>query len=698
MTEIERLEKIIEQMNDGYAKTDEVVQIMSVFIEAVQTSETRATNAAVSAFKREIDKRGIDFWKKIQSDNALISKNLLKQISKINARINSLKLQHGEDGKTPKRGIDYFTKEDIANFIRLATPVKGRDYTDGLPGENGKPGKKGLMPKHEWSDSELRFQNPDGTWGKWTNLRGPRGFGSIFQGWGSMTGSETLRIRAGSGISITGQGELTISATGFGGNYIAIDGTSTTTAQIPFAEGIMIADTKVIYFGATSDVNAIGKIYNSTDSLNITGLHDDAVTQDGTDIVVLGGDAAQNGADGHGGYVRLKGGTYDATGFTFRSGFTTTGTTIDTFTAASIIGGASIAANNQSDFAVGNDLYVTRYGIFAGGIGVNGKIATTGYALLGSGDTAQIIGLDRRITGAGVDLTVQSGWGQSGGTNLAGGNLLLKAGVAVGNGTANVQVWASGGGSSGTADSNPTLVATFAKTGVTWATNYTHGLINATSVNTSTLRLGNGSKTGNYTITSLDTVVYFDCTSGNLVATLPAISGVNKIIYSIKKTDSSVNTLTITPNGAETIDCPVLRVQGDSVLISNNNGSAWFVLSSNLETSGTYTPTLTNTTNISASTARLCTYARVKDSVTVSGQFDIDPTAAGAVLLGISLPIASALTTAYQLGGVASSTGTTPTESAGIEADATNDRASVKYVAADLSNHTMTFTFTYQLL
>lgn len=113
--------------------------------------------------------------------------------------------------------------------------------------------------------------------------------------------------------------------------------------------------------------------------------------------------------------------------------------------------------------------------------------------------------------------------------------------------------------------------------------------------------------------------------------------------------------------------------------------------------SGTYTPTLSNTTNVAASTARLSSYMRVGDVVTVAGQLDIDPTAGAATLLGISLPIASDFATVYQLGGVASST-TIVNESAGIEADSTNNRASLKYVAVDTTNHTMTFTFTYQVI
>src|SRR5439155_66361 len=45
--------------------------------------------------------------------------------------------------------------------------------------------------------------------------------------------------------------------------------------------------------------------------------------------------------------------------------------------------------------------------------------------------------------------------------------------------------------------------------------------------------------------------------------------------------------------------------------------------------SGTYTPTLTNSVNVAASTAYTCQYLRVGSVVTVSGQMDIDPTGAG---------------------------------------------------------------------
>lgn len=113
---------------------------------------------------------------------------------------------------------------------------------------------------------------------------------------------------------------------------------------------------------------------------------------------------------------------------------------------------------------------------------------------------------------------------------------------------------------------------------------------------------------------------------------------------------------------------------------------------------GTYTPTLYNTTNVAASTARLATYMRVGNTVTVAGQLDIDPTTTlTATLLGISLPVASNFSTAYQLGGTAAAT-TVTDNPAGIEADPTNDRASLKYICISVANHTLTYSFSYQVI
>lgn len=115
--------------------------------------------------------------------------------------------------------------------------------------------------------------------------------------------------------------------------------------------------------------------------------------------------------------------------------------------------------------------------------------------------------------------------------------------------------------------------------------------------------------------------------------------------------------------------------------------------------SGTYTPTLTNVTNVAASTAYACQWMRVGNVVTVSGQVDIDATLAASVAteLGVSLPIASSITASEQLGGDAISD-SVASLSARVRADATNDRAAVVFKAISLTNDTYSFTFTYLIL
>lgn len=39
----------------------------------------------------------------------------------------------------------------------------------------GPQGPKGDTPQHEWNGPRLRFENPDGSWGEYENLKGPKG-------------------------------------------------------------------------------------------------------------------------------------------------------------------------------------------------------------------------------------------------------------------------------------------------------------------------------------------------------------------------------------------------------------------------------------------------------------------------------------------------------------------------------------------
>jgi hypothetical protein len=113
--------------------------------------------------------------------------------------------------------------------------------------------------------------------------------------------------------------------------------------------------------------------------------------------------------------------------------------------------------------------------------------------------------------------------------------------------------------------------------------------------------------------------------------------------------------------------------------------------------SDVYTPTLTNTTNLAASTAYECQYTQTQNVVTVTGKVDVDPTGAGQCVLGFSLPIATTFDAVEQCGGTAAAPAVAGFVAA-IYADVTNQRATFEWVAVDTANRSLYFTFSYRIL
>jgi hypothetical protein len=111
--------------------------------------------------------------------------------------------------------------------------------------------------------------------------------------------------------------------------------------------------------------------------------------------------------------------------------------------------------------------------------------------------------------------------------------------------------------------------------------------------------------------------------------------------------------------------------------------------------SGTYTPTLTNTTNLDASAAFVTQYMRVGSVVTVSGKVNMDPTATGNTILGMSLPFSSDISGAEQVAGVLHGLGTT--EPGVVYGDATNKRATLQHNAIGTGLRSFYFHFTYRI-
>lgn len=174
-----------------------------------------------------------------------------------------------------------------------------------------------------------------------------------------------------------------------------------------------------------------------------------------------------------------------------------------------------------------------------------------------------------------------------------------------------------------------------------------------------------------------------------------------RVVQFVSEVGRAVNSLILDDltdvviTGAATND--VLKFDGTNWVNSTSLALAGTFSASNI-LSGTYTPTLTNTANIDASTTHVCQYLRVGNVVTVSGYVNVDPTTAGVqVTLGISLPIASAFANPEDCGGTASATNLAG-QVAGIFADAANDRATMSWLAVDVTSHAMPFSFTYRVI
>lgn len=155
-----------------------------------------------------------------------------------------------------------------------------------------------------------------------------------------------------------------------------------------------------------------------------------------------------------------------------------------------------------------------------------------------------------------------------------------------------------------------------------------------------------------------------------------------------------------TATGAAPDDKLVLTHDGRLYgLFLHDNAGAVTGTTNQYVASGTYTPGLTNVTNIAASTSYKAQWIRVGNVVTVSGKVDIDTTLAAGTAseLGIALPIASNLGAENDLGGTATSDAVA-SETARIKADAANNRASVVFKSISLSNDSYAYIFQYEVI
>lgn len=111
--------------------------------------------------------------------------------------------------------------------------------------------------------------------------------------------------------------------------------------------------------------------------------------------------------------------------------------------------------------------------------------------------------------------------------------------------------------------------------------------------------------------------------------------------------------------------------------------------------SGTYTPTLTNGTNVSSTSPIICHYKRIGNEVFVQGRFTLTITSVATnSVVGISLPIASNLSATGDLSG--NGTVQHHTDTAMLLEDTANDRATCTiYPVGNIAGELVAFSFSY---
>jgi len=115
---------------------------------------------------------------------------------------------------------------------------------------------------------------------------------------------------------------------------------------------------------------------------------------------------------------------------------------------------------------------------------------------------------------------------------------------------------------------------------------------------------------------------------------------------------------------------------------------------------GTYTPSLTNTTNVASSSVNGdVLYLKVGDVVQVSGKITIQATAADTdTYLSMTLPIATNLTVTYALNGIGACVQAGELgESVAITGETTSEEAEFRLRPSVTASNAYVFNFTYRL-
>jgi hypothetical protein len=182
-------------------------------------------------------------------------------------------------------------------------------------------------------------------------------------------------------------------------------------------------------------------------------------------------------------------------------------------------------------------------------------------------------------------------------------------------------------------------------------------------------------------------------TTSNTPTTLAFIQGVASGTHAAGDNPTDI-VFGTTPYGSETVAEAVRIKNGGGLSISRTAVTSPAAGDGNVF-SGTYTPTITNVTNVAASTASVLQYMRVGSYVQISGRLQIDPTTTGTTTVRVSLPVASNFSSVIQAGGTfCGSSG----EVGYITAVTSTDDLQFQYTATSTANNAFYFSLGYWVI
>lgn len=133
-------------------------------------------------------------------------------------------------------------------------------------------------------------------------------------------------------------------------------------------------------------------------------------------------------------------------------------------------------------------------------------------------------------------------------------------------------------------------------------------------------------------------------------------------------------------------------------LTTDGTNASWATSSGG--TSGTWTPTVSNSGNVASYTMYTARWSRIGNVVTFSGSCDIDPTLAAPTVTYIDFdpPVASAFTAVAQASGFANSSSGATNQFGGIVAVPATDKIRIAFFASNTANNTFSYGGQYDVI